>query len=278
MGGITILVLLAMIVVYSKEDKEGPVITFATQELTYREGSDTKTLLDGVMAYDHTDGDVSNSLLVESIIPLRDSTTARVTYAARDSNYHITKESIIVHYMAINDKPDQEHIELENTKREVTEYKDIDQTDINQKDIEQVDSSQNNIEQEDIEPEGIEPVSIEQESIEPEDIEQVSIEQEYIEHENFDQQDEEQEEMMQQEPVIELIDTQLYLEIGEKFDPMDMVKGVFDDKDETNDLYRNILIEGVYHRNKAGTYILEYYVMDSDGNFSRSVYLKLYVT
>lgn len=72
-----------------KMDKTGPEITF-DDGLSYQEGMDEEELLDGVKAHDETDGDVSESLVVESVYPV-DDTKVVVVYVAMDSQNNITK-------------------------------------------------------------------------------------------------------------------------------------------------------------------------------------------
>lgn len=55
-------------------------------------------LLAGVTATDAEDGDVTASLLVEGISGRNDDGTVQVTYAAFDSNHHVTKATRAVRY------------------------------------------------------------------------------------------------------------------------------------------------------------------------------------
>lgn len=72
-----------------KMDKTGPKITFE-DEILYQEDMDVNELLEDVKAYDEIDGDVSDSLMIESIYPL-DDTKVVVVYVAKDSKNNITK-------------------------------------------------------------------------------------------------------------------------------------------------------------------------------------------
>ena len=56
--------------------------------------------------------------------------------------------------------------------------------------------------------------------------------------------------------------------VGDTFDPLSIVKGVVDDKDDTNTLYQNIHADGQYNLRARGTYEIRYYVTDSNGNAS----------
>lgn len=72
-----------------KMDKTGPEITFK-DKMSYQEDMDEEDLLKGVKAYDEIDGDVSDSLMVESVYPV-DDTKVVVVYVAMDSKNNITK-------------------------------------------------------------------------------------------------------------------------------------------------------------------------------------------
>ena len=78
-------------------DKTGPVIAVPEDgSLTYVEGEDKKILLEGVTASDSEDGDVSDTLVIESIRPNGDR--AVVTYTAVDHSHNASKASCVVNY------------------------------------------------------------------------------------------------------------------------------------------------------------------------------------
>lgn len=72
-----------------KMDKTGPEISFE-DKISFQEDMDEEDLLKGVKAYDEIDGDVSDSLTVESVYPV-DDTKVVVVYVAMDSKNNITK-------------------------------------------------------------------------------------------------------------------------------------------------------------------------------------------
>ena len=78
-------------------DKTGPVIAVPEDgSLTYVGGEDKKILLEGVTASDSEDGDVSDTLVIESIRPNGDR--AVVTYTAVDHSHNASKASCVVNY------------------------------------------------------------------------------------------------------------------------------------------------------------------------------------
>ena len=78
-------------------DKTGPMIAVPEDgSLTYVAGEDKKILLEGVTASDSEDGDVSDTLVIESIRPNGDR--AVVTYTAVDHSHNASKASCVVNY------------------------------------------------------------------------------------------------------------------------------------------------------------------------------------
>ena len=88
------------VVLKLSEDDQPPEIQIQESELTYTEGDDFETLLEGVTATDNRDGDVTDSMLVENVYPTPDETLATVVYVARDDSNNITKASRTVTYVA----------------------------------------------------------------------------------------------------------------------------------------------------------------------------------
>ena len=86
------------VVVYIGEDRNGPEISVPQEEIPYVAGTDTSALLNGVTAQDDRDGDVTDTVTIESIIPNADQTGASVVYVAKDSKNNVTKETRTILY------------------------------------------------------------------------------------------------------------------------------------------------------------------------------------
>lgn len=80
-------------------DYTPPVISFPDHEITFTEGENKENLLKGVTAIDETDGDVSDTLVVESVIPMRDELRATVIYYAKDKSNNVGKATRTVSYL-----------------------------------------------------------------------------------------------------------------------------------------------------------------------------------
>lgn len=80
-------------------DSTPPVIQIPDEaQLIYQEGEDTAVLLEGVKAIDEKDGDVSDTLMIESILPMQDESKATVLYYAKDKSNNVAQASRIVEY------------------------------------------------------------------------------------------------------------------------------------------------------------------------------------
>lgn len=77
---------------------EAPVIAFASDVLEVPTTATEEDLLQGVTATDAEDGDVTDSILVEGVTRFVSDNTVKVTYAAFDSQSHVTKATRSVRY------------------------------------------------------------------------------------------------------------------------------------------------------------------------------------
>jgi hypothetical protein len=84
----------------ASEDRMGPVIEVISSEVAYREGIEQQELLKMVTARDDRDGDVTDTVLIEDILPMLDNITAKVTYVAKDKSNNISKKEILIPYEA----------------------------------------------------------------------------------------------------------------------------------------------------------------------------------
>ena len=78
---------------------ESPVITFDQNVLEVTTDATEAELLQGVTATDAEDGDVTDSVLVETSTHFVSDTTIEVTYAAFDSQGHVSKAKRSVRYV-----------------------------------------------------------------------------------------------------------------------------------------------------------------------------------
>ena len=80
-------------------DNEGPVIQIDNDILQVSVKDDRSVFLQGVSATDAKDGDVTESLGVESVSGFKEDQTREVKYVAFDSNNNVTKASRFIQYV-----------------------------------------------------------------------------------------------------------------------------------------------------------------------------------
>lgn len=80
------------------DDQEGPVITMDQPSIQIHVKDDISHILDGVTAIDEKDGDVSDTLVVESLSNFIEKGRRQAIIAAFDQNHHVTKATREVIY------------------------------------------------------------------------------------------------------------------------------------------------------------------------------------
>lgn len=83
------------IFLYMGQDRTAPIIALPETEVVYTPAMTEKKLLEGITAYDHEDGDVTDSLLIEKISETADGKVI-VTYAAVDSANNVGEAARIL--------------------------------------------------------------------------------------------------------------------------------------------------------------------------------------
>lgn len=86
------------ILLYRSFDKTGPEISFDEELLEVSVKVTDEELLEGVTATDEKDGDVTDSIIIESISKLLAGNERIVTYAAFDGDNHVGKAERRIHY------------------------------------------------------------------------------------------------------------------------------------------------------------------------------------
>ena len=92
LGIINVLAIAGIVFWYVNRDNTPPVIT-QEMEIVYEETMSDSELLQGAVAIDETDGDVSHTLVVEKITVNHNTGIATVTCGAMDESGNIAKQS-----------------------------------------------------------------------------------------------------------------------------------------------------------------------------------------
>lgn len=227
-------------------DRTAPEISFEGT-LKYTDGMTEEELLSDVSAVDEHDGDVSDSLIVESVTVNQAEQTAVVRYAARDSHNNVAKKSRTLSAGDGKDTGFEQNTEGMSSLPGDSNHG-------NTADVEKKTGFGSN-------------VGTEKES-------ETDTE---TESESESETETETETSAPGAPHIKLTENRVQIEVGDSFDPLLYVATVEDDYDNIYTLWRDIQLSGDYDVNTPGVYTLTYYVTDSSGNVSNHAKLRLTV-
>lgn len=112
-------------VIYTRKDWKAPEIKVEKAEISYREGDGYDELLQGVSAKDNKDGDLTDAVFIEKILPVEDG-KAVVYYGVMDTAKNVGKASRTVEYIAADSKEKKETSKAKdeaktNSKKEADE-------------------------------------------------------------------------------------------------------------------------------------------------------------
>lgn len=297
-GSSVLILLVVLLIIIITEDKTGPIITFSDTSIVYTEGEEVEALLSYATARDSIDGDVTDSLVVASVVPLLDQPKAKVTFAAKDSNNNITKKELIVEYYESGTKVDRSlKTSLEDGMGDGSVDRVKSDNPLRQDEIKEVVGNGGILElnngngvnghtSNSLAP-GEEAIPNEMNEDETEDSEENEDSQESnttnqeIADEgdiNLAQEDENSSEEMEEAavityPRITLTTNEVKLSRGSEFNALSYVASCEDDKNSSNTLWGRIRVVGTFNMDKRGNYIMMYYTTDLDGNQSNREYL-----
>lgn len=103
------------------QDKKPPVIDLEKTDITYEEGSDYSSLLEGITAKDNRDGDVTKDIFVSRIVPMEEN-KAIVYYGVMDKHKNVGSAFRIVTYVK-SEKESTDISEEKQSAEEVTSEK-----------------------------------------------------------------------------------------------------------------------------------------------------------
>lgn len=198
---------------YKNQDRTAPEIKVdQSKKIAYTEGEDYGKLLEGVTAQDEKDGDLTNEVFVEKVVP-------------------VSKKKAVVYY-GVTDKAKN----VGTARREVTYQtaEDSDAAEETAQDAAAADEQSIDEQSAALQPNGT-------------------------------------------RPAMKLAEETKTIARGTSFNALNEVTDAVDDKDDRDTLFRGLHIDGNYNVNQAGTYTLQYYVQDSDGNTSDPITFTLTV-
>lgn len=261
-------------------DHEGPEIIFEKdKDSVYEDGMDNEELLKGVKAKDDKDGDVSDTLTVESVYPKEDGKEVVVIFVAKDSSNNVTKEEFAMSTekkdkdsKKSSDKKEKEDKEQEETPDTTPD------TDAQTGNGEQTDQGDTPADPADAGAAGEIPGVPESAETEPNPLEAGQPQDLAAKEEGAKRAQEEKiTKLNPQDPKMYLTTYYLQVPVGTNIDRLSYISDIQDDADATNELWRKIQIDGSLDVNTPGTYELTYFVVDSNGNSSNGAVLTIVV-
>lgn len=231
---------------YKNQDRTAPEIKVdQSEKIAYTEGEDYGKLLEGVTAQDDKDGDLTGEVFVEKVVPVSNK-KAVVYYGVTDKAKNVGTASRKVTYQAAEVSDAAEETAQDTASEEVSE-------DTTQKTKKKT-----------------------KKTAEEKKAEETVQDATAADQQSADQQSE----VLQPNgtrPAMKLAEEAKTIARGTSFNALNEVTDAVDDKDDRDTLFRGLHIDGNYNVNQAGTYTLQYYVQDSDGNISDPITFTLTV-
>lgn len=239
---------------YKNQDRTAPEIKVnQSKKMAYTEGEDYGKLLEGVTAQDDKDGDLTGEVFVEKVVPVSKK-KAVVYYGVTDKANNVGTASREVTYQVAEGSDAAEDTASEDIAEDTTQKTDEKSAKKTKKKSKK-EKTKKTAEDKKTE-ETTQDAAAEQQSAD------------------------QQSEALQPNgtrPAMKLAEEAKTIARGTSFNALNEVTDAVDDKDDRDTLFRGLHIDGNYNVNQAGTYTLQYYVQDSDGNTSDPITFTLTV-
>lgn len=245
-----------IVYMFGIEDNEGPKITFSEDKDTkYTSDMTKEDLLKGVTAQDNRDGDVTDSLTVETIYPKNDEKQVAVIFVAKDQENNVTKKEFTMENEDGTDTDPQigliDNEDLSDAADSIDNTDSTDNTEAAPADETQAAAA-------------VDSTEPSQDDLTPEEQAQKTQEDKIAQ-------------LSPQDPKMYLTTYYVEIPVGTTLDKLSYVKDIQDDTELTSELYKKIQISGDVDTNTPGTYELTYYVVDNSGNSSNGAVLTVVV-
>lgn len=240
---------------YKNQDRTAPKIKVdQSEKIAYTEGEDYGKLLEGVTAQDDKDGDLTSEVFVEKVVVVSKK-KAVVYYGVTDKAKNVGTASREVTYQAAEDSDAAEETVQDTASEDTTQKMDEKSEKKTKKKSKKAKAKKT--------------------------AEEKKAEETVQDAATADQQSADQQSGTLQpngtRPAMKLAGEAKMIARGTSFNALNEVTDAVDDKDDRDTLFRGLHIDGNYNVNQAGTYTLQYYVQDSDGNTSDPITFTLTV-
>lgn len=297
--GIVNIVLLAVCgVLFLGKDKNAPEIFLSGADFVYAAETGEEVLFEGVTAMDAEDGELTGSVVIEKIVTDMEKETATITYGVADSAGNVGKATCTV----AMEVPEEVRMSENGsgTGEGLKAYREVSENALQ----ESHDSEEEEAEPEDT-PEGEN--TGEEETAEDEttgDVEEASEEGTTEDEEGTEAGEADAETSETGEPEREALPTageaanrsqtvtsrqnpgrpsmalrtqEVTVKAGQAPAWVQVIEGLYDDKDNYETLLKSLQVKGTYEKDKAGTYNVTVTVTDADGNESNAYPMKIVV-
>ena len=240
---------------YKNQDRTAPEIKVdQSEKIAYTEGENYGKLLEGVTAQDDKDGDLTSEVFVEKVVAVSKK-KAVVYYGVTDKAKNVGTASREVTYQAAEDSDAAEETVQDTTSEDITQKTDEKSEKKTKKKSKKAKTKKT--------------------------AEEKKAEETAQDAAAADQQSADQQSGTLQpngtRPAMKLAEEAKTIARGTSFNALNEVTDAVDDKDDRDTLFRGLHIDGNYNVNQTGTYTLQYYVQDSDGNTSDPITFTLTV-
>ena len=238
-------VALVLAAVVNKDDTGPEILLSENAKIVFDEVVEEDDILPFFSAEDAKDGDVSDSLMLESVHLMESGKMARVIMVAMDQSYNATRTIFEIPV---------ERKDVDTTKQEDTSTEPENQPSGEN----QQDNNQENKNQEENSAQGNEGDDTQGEQT-PADFASL-VEQEIAQ-------------LPEGYPQVRLNTYEITLQKNETFSYYNYIDSIVDSKDSQQYLFGHIHLDNKINKNESGEYTVSYYVIDSDGNHSNTAVL-----
>ena len=295
--GIVNIVLLAVCgVLFLGKDKNAPEILLSNADFVYAAETGEEVLFEGVTAMDAEDGELTGSVVIEKIVTDMEKETATITYGVADSAGNVGKATCTVamempeevrmsengigtgeglkadgevseNALQESHSGEEEEAEPEDTPEGENAGEEETAEDETTGDAEEASEEENTEDEEEAAEEenaGDEEAEPEREAL-PTAGEAANRSQTVTSRQNPGR------------PSMALRTQEVTVKAGQAPAWVQVIEGLYDDKDNYETLLKSLQVKGTYEKDKAGTYNVTVTVTDADGNESNAYPMKIVV-
>ena len=281
LGILNIVLLIVCGVLFLGKDKNAPEILLSGADFVYAAEIREEVLFEGVTAMDQEDGELTDSVVIEKIVTDVEKETATITYGVADSAGNVGKATCTVameipeEVVMPQDGSETEEVITEAGEEDGSEESSTEEDLAAEEESDEVVSQEENADSEE-EAESEEDVESEDEESQEEDFEAerealptageaANRAQTVISRPNPGR------------PSMAFRAQEVTVKAGQTPAWVQLIEGLYDDKDNYETLLKSLQVKGDYEKDKAGTYNVTVTVTDADGNESNAYPLKIVV-